>query len=56
MNENKGNLFLKSDLVEMEAKGQKLPPYFENISKDITIHRKLKILIDKGSHFLTKIV
>eukprot|EP00919_Chromeraceae_sp_WS-2016_P042847 GHVR01102420.1.p1 GENE.GHVR01102420.1~~GHVR01102420.1.p1 ORF type:complete len:103 (+),score=20.92 GHVR01102420.1:87-395(+) len=42
-----GNLMRERDLNKMEKQGKKLPPYFENISKDIMIHRKLKILIKK---------
>jgi len=31
----------------MKKKGQKPPPYLENISKDVMIDRKIKIFIDK---------
>ncbi len=31
----------------MKKKGEKPPPYLENISKDIMIDRKIKIFLDK---------
>lgn len=41
-------IFSKKGLKELE-KTQKLPPYFENLSKDIMINRKMKLILQKST-------
>lgn len=44
-------IFSKKGLKELE-KTQKLPPYFENLSKDIMINRKMKLILQKSNLIL----
>lgn len=39
----------KNDLKKLEEKNKTLPPYFENISKDVMINRKMKLVIEKSN-------
>ncbi len=41
------NIFKGAQIAEMKQKGEKIPPYLENISKDIMIDKKIKIFLDK---------
>ena len=45
------NLMNEKQLISLEKQKGKLPPYFENISKDVMINRKMKILIDKSTYY-----
>ena len=48
MNEGGLQLLIK----EKEEKKEKVPPYFENISKDVMINRKMKILLQKSTFLI----
>ena len=47
-NNHQDDILDEEELKAQEKKG-KLPPYFENISKDIMINRKLKIMLKKST-------
>ena len=47
-----GRMFGGNKVAEMKKKGEKPPPYFENISKDLMIDRKIKILVDKPKFYI----
>lgn len=36
----------------MEAQNTKIPPYLENISRDLIINKKLKIMLEKSNNWL----
>ena len=50
-NNHDDDILDEEELKAVEKKG-KLPPYFENISKDIMINRKLKIMLKKSTLIL----
>lgn len=46
LHKDEEKILTEEDLAKME-KDKKLPPYFENISRDFMLNRKLKILLQK---------
>lgn len=38
----------ENDIKKMEAQKAKIPPYLENISRDLIINKKLKIMLEKS--------
>ena len=51
MTQNKkgSNIMTDHQLKQLEKNTGGLPPYLENISKDVMINRKMKILLEKSN-------
>jgi hypothetical protein len=48
IHENQEKMLDDNELEELRQTQKKLPPYLENISRDIMLNRKLKILLQKS--------
>ena len=49
MHEGEEEVLGDGELQELRVTQKKLPPYFENISRDIMLNKKLKILLQKSN-------
>lgn len=48
-NKKDSNVLTDHQLKKLEKNVGSLPPYLENISKDVMINRKMKILLEKSN-------
>ena len=54
MHQGEEEVLDNGEFEELRATKVKLPPYFENVSRDIMLNKKLKILLQKSNLHLTQ--